>query len=477
MTVVELTPTSKKPSTAYGVSCAILSLKTIKENNMIRSPWMSSSYQKKEGLKKLVRVIEEKKYTVLLNPEIGSWAVLNEEDIVRYDSNTLNEIEMEALYLRGLALDDTGEIVDMEFPKPAEYPSVVVVNITTVCNLKCKYCFADCTPDTGEYMEDIVMERTISQLFEMPSPLITFELQGGEPLCYLEGMKRFIEIAEELRIKYDKRVQYRTVTNCTLITKEFVELAKKYDIKVGISLDGPKELNDGVRIDENGNGSFDKIMKGISLMKEHGIDVDGAVCTIGQHNYFHPEEIVDFFAENNISFKPRPANILGREIQSKTTTQKGQWKDTYERMYHRSKLKGIENFAIHIFEENVYTPIRDYICLRYPCGAAREIISVNPNGEVYPCDGFKGEEKFIIGNIKDENLADMLKKDWVKTLRNRTSKDINKCNSCLFKAMCCSCCYSAYGEFGTVYREDPHCFDRRKIFEFLLDEWIKNNVI
>lgn len=137
----------------------------------------------------------------------------------------------------------------------------------------------------------------------------------------------------------------------------------------------------------------------------------------------------------------------------------------------------MDNFSIHIFEENVYTPIRDYICLRYPCGAAREVITVNPDGSIYPCDGFKGQQQFLMGNVTKMHIKEMLKLPWVEDMRNRTHADIKKCKTCIFRAMCCSCCYSAYGSFGTIYREDPHCIDRKKIFLFLIDEWIMNNVI
>ncbi len=443
----------------------------------MRSPWMSSNYRKMEGLSKIPRTIDDKVFTILLNPEIGSWIVFTDEELKRYEKDELNELEMEALYMRGLALDDTGNLVTMDFPKPEEYPSVVVVNITTTCNLRCKYCFADCDSTKGDFMTKDVMQHLIEEMFKMPTPLVTFELQGGEPLCFVDGIAQFIEISESLRTKYNKKVQYRTVTNCTLISDKFIALAKEYDIKVGVSIDGPKEMTDKIRIRADGTGAFDDIMAGIKKLRDNGIEIDGAVCTIGQHNCHYPEEIVDFFAENNISFKPRPANILGREITSNTTTKTGEWEDAFIKMYHRSKYKGIENFSIHIFEENVYSPIRDYICMRYPCGAAREVISVNPNGDVFPCDGFKGEKEFVIGNILNESLSEILNKEWVCTLKNRTAKDIPACSKCLFKAMCCSCCYSAYGEFGTIYREDPQCHDRKKIFLFLLDEWIRENVL
>jgi radical SAM protein with 4Fe4S-binding SPASM domain len=185
---------------------------------------------------------------------------------------------------------------------------------------------------------------------------------------------------------------------------------------------------------------------------------------------------LSFFAKTGIEFKPRPANILGREIISMTTTKPGQWAKAYKELYYKSKAAEVTNFAIHIFEENVYTPVRDYICLRYPCGAAREVISVNPDGTVYPCDGFKGEPRFSMGNILEESLDEMLQKEWIQTLRNRTAQSIAKCSKCIYRAMCCSCCYSAYGAYGTVYREDPHCSDRRKIFEFLMDQWIIDNI-
>ena len=82
-----------------------------------------------------------------------------------------------------------------------------------------------------------------------------------------------------------------------------------------------------------------------------------------------------------------------------------------------------------------------------------------------------------MGNILTESIDDMMQKEWVRKLKDRTAKDIDKCSKCLFRGMCCSCCYSAFGAFGTVYREDPHCYDIQKIFLFLIDEWIKNNVL
>lgn len=443
----------------------------------MRSPWMSSTYKKKNDLDVIIREVEGKKFYILLNADKGSWVVFTEEDFKRYENDELNELEMEALYLRCLALDDNENEVTIDFPKPAELPSVVVINITTKCNLRCKYCFVDCGSFVGEDMSEEVMYRIIEEMFKMPSPTITFELQGGEPLCNLDGMKKFIKISEKLKEKSGKKVKYRIMTNATLIDEDFINLAKKYNINIGISLDGPDEMTDSVRIDTNGNGVFNIVDEKIDYLTTNGLKPDGAVCTIGQHNCHNSARIVEYFNKKGFGFKPRPANYLGRELKEHTTTKRGEWYEAYKEMYYKSKELGTVNFSIHIFEENIYGPIRDYICMRYPCGAAREIITVNPDGNIYPCDGFKGEDKFLIGNILNESLEEMLNKDWIVKMKNRVAEDIPACSKCLFRAMCCSCCYSAYGAFGTIYREDPHCYDRRKIFNFLFDEWIRKNML
>jgi len=444
----------------------------------MRSPWLSSYYQKHSKVRSFPLDVDENKFYILLNPEFGSWVAMNQDEFNAYEEGTLDELKWESLYMRKLAITgDEGE-VQLDFPEPAEYPSVVVVNITTICNLRCRYCFADCEPTKGDDMTENVMVAIVNQMLQMPQiKTVSFEFQGGEPTSNLSGLRRFIEISEEQKITSNKTVKYRIETNGTQVTNDLIDLIKKYNIEVGVSIDGPSQLNDLSRVYPEGKGTFQDIKDGIQKLRENGITIDGSVCTIGQHNVQHPEEIVAFFNEIGIGFKPRPANVLGREIKSKITTKPGQWATAFEKMYHISKQGKVDNFSIHIFEENVYTPIRDYICLRYPCGAAREIISVNPNGDIVPCDGFKGEAAFVMGNVLRENIVDMLNKDWVQELRGRTSQSIPKCSDCLFRAMCCSCCYSAYGAFESIWREDPHCSDRKKIFVFLMKEWIRENIL
>lgn len=422
--------------------------------------------------------VDNEEFEVLINPEMGSWMALTQEEFERYKNNQLLQAEWLSLFIRGLAEDKDHTEIDFDFPLPAEYPSVIVVNITTGCNLRCKYCFADCGPFKGENMTEDVMDATIDSMLSMPQvKVITFEFQGGEASTNVSGMRTFIEKVEQVKSKYDKLVKYRTEINCISVTEELISLIKDYNVSVGISLDGPKEMTDQTRVDINGQGAYDRIEKGIKKIRDNGIYIDGAVCTVGQHNVHYPRQLMEYFDEIGMNFKPRPVNILGREKENHLTTKSGEWAKCFKEMHQMKDEVDIENFSVHIFEENVYTPIRDYICLRYPCGAARELVSVNPNGDVFPCDGFKGEKEFVMGNVLNEKIEDMLKKPEIIKLRSRTAYSIEKCSKCMFRGMCCSCCYSAYGEFGSIYREDPQCIDRRQMYIYLIQDWIKQNVI
>ncbi|MBQ5562790.1 MAG: hypothetical protein IIT39_05340, partial [Clostridia bacterium] len=92
---------------------------------------------------------EKNNYVILLNPEVGSWVAFENDEFELYKSCKLDNLKMENLYFRSLAKDAGHDLIMMDFPEPAERPSVIVVNLTMSCNLRCKYCFAACEPGKG----------------------------------------------------------------------------------------------------------------------------------------------------------------------------------------------------------------------------------------------------------------------------------------------------------------------------------------
>ena len=109
-----------------------------------------------------------------------------------------------------------------------------------MCNIACSYCYQHPIRDAGNFVKSPnkpysleVMKRALE------AEGMNFTLFGGEPLLMP------IEDLEELWRWGLERFGHNGVqTNGTLITDQHVELFKKYRVQVGISMDGPDELND-----------------------------------------------------------------------------------------------------------------------------------------------------------------------------------------------------------------------------------------
>jgi uncharacterized protein len=128
---------------------------------------------------------------------------------------------------------------DVSFANPAREGAVAVV-VTPVgvrCNLQCRYCYEDPQRDAGNLgggFDLAAIKETVER--EGGGPFLTF---GGEPLLLPKAHLRDLWAwgLEE----YGGNILQ---TNGNLIDDEHIELFKKYRVRVGISVDGPEELND-----------------------------------------------------------------------------------------------------------------------------------------------------------------------------------------------------------------------------------------
>lgn len=106
------------------------------------------------------------------------------------------------------------------------------------CNLKCGYCYENPLRDAGnegsqQYDVDKMIEATEK------SGADHFTLFGGEPLLVpLADLERIFRYGYE-RFKFNN-IQ----SNGSLITDAHIALFRQYNVSVGISMDGPDELND-----------------------------------------------------------------------------------------------------------------------------------------------------------------------------------------------------------------------------------------
>lgn len=173
----------------------------------------------------------------------------------------------------------------------------IVLKVTEVCNLDCPYCYFFYGGDDSflhrpKYISDETIHNVgafiADGIKDCGTNSVSISLHGGEPL--LLGKPRFLEICRILHqyISPHAQLTLSMQTNGTLIDSEWIDIISAYDIGVGVSLDGPADINDKLRFNKNGKGSHAAIVEGIHHLteaQERGLIRGFAVnCVITPHS-------------------------------------------------------------------------------------------------------------------------------------------------------------------------------------------------
>ncbi|MBO3752247.1 FxsB family radical SAM/SPASM domain protein [Streptosporangiaceae bacterium NEAU-GS5] len=164
-----------------------------------------------------------------------------------------------------------------------------VLKVHSRCDLACDHCYVYEHADQSwrvrpRGMADDVVTVTALRIAEHVKAhgltSVCVVLHGGEPL--LAGPKRLGWIAGQLRARLDPLcvLDLRIHTNGVLLDDRFLEVFARWDVKVGVSLDGDRPANDRHRRFANGRSSFDQVVQGIERLRRHPGLYAGLLCTI-----------------------------------------------------------------------------------------------------------------------------------------------------------------------------------------------------
>lgn len=132
------------------------------------------------------------------------------------------------------------------------------VALTEECNLRCAECFVTKNRDNPKTMSQAILGSVIKKTIPYgAAEKITYHFFGGEPLIKFDHIKRAVHILDKA-VKTGKMIKpfYTITTNLTLLNDEMIKFFKENDFKVGVSIDGPANINNKFRIYKNGRGSY-----------------------------------------------------------------------------------------------------------------------------------------------------------------------------------------------------------------------------
>jgi uncharacterized protein len=157
--------------------------------------------------------------------------------------------------------------------------STVIIKLTALCNLDCRYCYMFNLADEtyrrvphfcSTEIAILAVERLVEEARKTGRSKVSVVLHGGEPLLW--PYDRF----EALFAAIERKRSDGTIVNVSLqsngleIPTRTARLLKRHDVSLGISLDGPAEINDRQRVRHDGLGSYHRVMDSVSRTLDDG---------------------------------------------------------------------------------------------------------------------------------------------------------------------------------------------------------------
>ncbi len=331
----------------------------------------------------------------------------------------------------------------------------------SACNMRCEYCYYLHTAGSngaGRMSAD-TLRKLLKQYFNAaPGPTVTITWHGGEPMLAGLDFYRDVVRAEQELLPPGMECRNNLQTNGLLLDESWCRFLVEHHFDAGVSIDGPAVIHDRYRKDPEGNGTFDRVVRGIRLLQAHGIQPD-LLCTVTSDTAAAGVPVYQALRDLGtgwMQFIP----IVRRDSQGRVTedsvspAQYGEFlKDVFSQwIYH-----DLDRTEVQLFSEMalVLNGKEANLCwMRKTCG---RVPVVEKDGSVYACDHFVRPD-FRIGSILEDDLQALVSAPQQARFGSEKKDGLTaSCRTCPWVSLCGGGCpkdrfaLSSCGEEGQYY--------------------------
>ena len=366
---------------------------------------------------------------------------------------------------------DTGELYQLE------------ILLQNSCNLRCRYCFAEggtygqqtvrLTPEQGRRIIRILVQQGIHKI----SKIAFF---GGEPSTLPDTMEAICDECARLVAcgQMQESPEFFIITNCISISQKCMKVLHRYRIHVTISIDGPAEINDQLRVFPNGYKTHDLVLRNLQKLRAHGIEpamVEATYTAIHERAGLSREETVAALQEelgisgiylcdcdcSDPTFEPTYEGAAARIAQDNRSLALL----FLEKKYEEVPLM-LRQFVIQTSRRLNMKEGQDYLC-----EAGLQSLTIAANGDIYPCHMFIPGKYMLLDNIFLGDFDLQASKPAVDELEMYTKLGRETCRDCWARNICNMCLYRIY---QTQWRADARdkLADHCKILKNQLEKTI-----
>lgn len=401
-------------------------------------------------------------------------------------SDSYSELIFSELKNVGMFIDekDDDDILYRKYQDSLNEPAINILYLllSDACNIRCKYCYF-LAPMANDYKFSFMDSKTAKGALDLfvrcvkesvakGHPDQHIVIYGGEPTL---NKKVLIETLQYIDLLKEKKllpmgVSVTLNTNGILLDKNIISQCKKTGVIIAMSIDGPADIHNQMRVFSSGKGTFDEVINSYRLAQREGVKV-GICVTIDKHNISRMEEVIRWI-DSELSAKGMGFNIL---IDNMTQQEKG---NEYANIVAEELIKSFKIAReLGIYEDRMMRRVNNFIDkapVLSDCGGCGLQVVISPDGKIGVCQAFCGEKDFFVSESLEtfEPVQHLFWKQWRK--RSPFSNDF--CKQCIALGNCGGGCpYNAYKISGSIDAIDERfCAHAKATTHFLIqDLWEK----
>jgi uncharacterized protein len=276
---------------------------------------------------------------------------------------------------------------------------------------------------------------------------VNFIWHGGEPtLLPISFYEKAFLVQARLR-RPGQKIENSFQTNATKLTPTWARFFRANKIRVGISIDGPAHLHNSYRSYRSGKGSYEDVMRGLNLLKEHEVQFSGLVVVDEGTLEFGAERILDFLVGQGIlSF-----GLLAAKPKNEPAAEAGTTAEHYieparmnaflMNLYDAWLSRGDQNVKIRELEglkAQIQGMSAGFCTLSGECWG--HYYMVEPDGSVVGCDVFSGDPRYTLGNIMNDSFVEIANSTGLLQLRREHRDAMEAMSGCLEFPVCKGWC-------------------------------------
>jgi uncharacterized protein len=373
------------------------------------------------------------------------------------------------------------------------YSFDIVVKVAERCNLACNYCYYYFQKYDGNKNAPFMSREVVDELPRYLSRSLedlnisgfNVVLHGGEPLLMKKRDFDYLctRISEELAGKVE--VHFLLQTNGALVDEQWIDIFSKHKIRVGVSIDGPRDLHDLHRRNHAGQGSYDAAVRGLRLLqaaaRQGRLDGVGALCVVQVSD--ESEKIVAHLVEE-LGIKDPNLNFPHDGWDSPEAIKWNQAVDSHRKivkvalgMLHPTfhYVKGVTNILMNLKSEKgaMYNDQR--------AAHRHHIATVSSEGVVFVDDNMLGVDESLSASkltVFGRSLRDLIESPAWQRMNDAIDHVPAECNGCDWYRSCRSGdLFNRFSAGNGFSKRSVLCETLKMIHEEAADYLVRNRMV